>query len=336
MSRTRELAEFATAYDSGNPLGFRNRIINGDMRIDQRNAGAAQSDSAGASPFSVDRWRVVTRTGATITYGQYPASLPSTARQFLGLTITSAKTPAANDQFRVNQGIEGLNVLDFWWGTAGAQTVTLSFWSCHSQTGTFSGAFFNGSANRSYVFTYTQNAANTWEYKTVTIAGDTTGTWAIDNTAGINVSFDYGCGSDFQTGTTGSWLSGIFLKATGSVSPVTSANAIFRITGVQLEAGSVATPFERRPYGTELQLCRRYARQIRHVDFRYGNSTGDKWATITLEPPMRSDTLAITLTNPYNSTFVSASNAGRITIATNAAPANGAIGFDGAFVASEL
>lgn len=260
MTRSRELAELGTAYDTGG-LAMRNRIINGAMLIDQRYNGAAQTDSSGASIYSVDRWRVVTRSGATIVHGRYSAG-GSDQRYFLGVTTSSPKTPAASDQFRVTQSIEGLNVADLWFGNAAAKTITLSFWVAHSLTGTFSGAVFNGASDRSYVFTYTQDVANAWEYKTITIPGDVAGTWAIDNGAGLQVAFDYGCGTDFQTASVNTWLAGTFLKATGSVSSVSTSGAVLRFTGVQLEAGNVATPFERRPYGTELALCQRYFYKI--------------------------------------------------------------------------
>lgn len=227
------------------------------MEVDQRNNGAAFVDSTGASAYVVDRWQVITRTGATIT-SQRATSGAGSSRRHLAVTITSAKTPASADQFRVAQAIEGLNVADLWIGTVLAKTVTLSFETCHSVTGTFSGALFNSAFNRSFVFTYTQNSANTWESKSVTIPLDTTGTWATDNTAGLFVSFDYGSGLNYQTATVGSWQAGLLLRSSSATTLVSTTGAIFRLQAVQLEVGSVATPFEHRPYGTELALCQRY------------------------------------------------------------------------------
>lgn len=247
------------SLNGGQLAGLRNKIINGAMGIDQRNGGAAVVDSAGSSPYVVDRWQVITRSGATIT-AQRETSGGGSTRRHLAVTITSAKTPASTDQFRVSQVIEGLNVADLWIGTAAAKTVTLSFETCHSVTGTFSGALFNAAFNRSLVFTYTQNAADTWESKSITVPLDKTGTWATDNTAGLIVSFDYGSGSSFQTATVGSWQAGLFLRSSSATTMVSTAGAIFRLQAAQLEVGSVATPFEHRPHGLELDLARRYTR----------------------------------------------------------------------------
>lgn len=249
------------SLNGGQLAGMRNKIINGAMEIDQRNNGAAVVDSTGTSPFVVDRWQVVTRSGATITAHRAPSGGGS-ARRHLSVIINSAKTPAPTDQFRITQGIEGLNVADLWVGTVNAKTVTLSFETCHSVTGTFSGALFNAAFNRSFIFTYTQNAANTWEAKSITIPLDTTGTWAADNTTGLYVSFDYGSGSSLQTATVGSWQAGLFLRSSSATTLVSTAGAIFRLQAVQLEVGSVATPFEHRPYGTELALCQRYYENV--------------------------------------------------------------------------
>jgi hypothetical protein len=171
------------------------------------------------------------------------------------LTVGTARTVVSGDRFGVEQQIEGFNTADFGWGTASAQPVTLSFWVRSSVTGTFGLCFSNFS--RGYAATYTINAANTWEKKSVTIAGDTSGTWSTTNSVGVVISFDLGMGSDVRT-TTGSWQTGTFLGATGATNLVSTAGATWYITGVQLEQGSTATPFERRLYGNELANCQRY------------------------------------------------------------------------------
>jgi hypothetical protein len=267
MTRSRELAELATAYDTGTPLGFRNRIINGDMRIDQRNAGAAVTITAtGASQYYVDRWylRAESATGSKVSVQRSTVAPVGFTNSAL-ITSLSAYTLGASEHFGTTQAIEGFNVADLGWGTANAQSITFSFWVRSSLTGTFGGAFANSAVNRSFVFSYTINAANTWEYKTITVPGDTSGTWLTDNGIGMYLSFVVAAGSSTTTTAAGSWSSTFNRSVTGQVSLVGTSGATFYITGVQLEAGSVATPFERRPYATEEQLCLRYLPAINAV-----------------------------------------------------------------------
>jgi hypothetical protein len=239
--------------------GFRNRIINGDMRIDQRNAGA--SVTAGNPTYFIDRWRTEVSGGGAYTVQQVTTA-PAGFQNSALVTVTTADASiAAGDYYDVQQFIEGFNVADLGWGTASAQAVTLSFWVRSSATGTFAGGLGNGAANRSYVFTYAISAANTWEYKTVTIPGDTSGTWVTNNGRGMVLTYDLGNGSSYQAAA-GSWVGQYAVATSGSVKLISTLSATFNITGVQLEAGSVATPFERRPYGTELALCQRYYYRI--------------------------------------------------------------------------
>jgi hypothetical protein len=241
-----------TQMGTANSLGMRNRIINGDMRIDQRNAGAAVSTNGA---FPLDRW-TLSKDGGTIAASRstvFPAGFTNS----LLFSVTTGYTPTAAQQNNVRQNTEGFNVSDFGWGAAGAQSVVLSFWVRSSLTGTFAGSVNNSAYNRSYVYTYSVSAANIWEYKTVIIAGDTSGTWLTDNSVGLRVIFDLGSGSDYNA-TAGVWSAGEKRNTAGAVQPITTSGATFYITGVQLEAGSVATPFERRPIGVELALCQRY------------------------------------------------------------------------------
>lgn len=258
MTRSRELAELGSAYDSGSSLGFRNRIINGDMRIDQRNNGASVTLNNTAS-YTLDRWydRCIGGAGSAVITVQRSTVAPAGFTNSSLITVTTSKTPAASEQFWRYQAVEGFNAADLAFGSASASTVTLSFWVRSSVTGTYSVALQNSAQNRSYVATYIVNAANTWEQKTVTVAGDTSGTWLTDNGVGLYVFFDTGSGSNYNT-TAGAWGAGTFYRTSGSVSLISNSGATFYITGVQLEAGTVATPFERRPYGTELALCQRY------------------------------------------------------------------------------
>ena len=243
------------SINDGPISGARNRIINGDMRIDQRNAGASVTPTD--NQYSVDRWSCGQNVASKFSVQQNAGSVtpPPGFSNYLGCTSLSAYTPTGSNYFYVAQAIEGFNISDFAWGTANARAITLSFWVRSSLTGTFGGALSNGS--RAYPYTYTISAANTWEYKTITFAGDTSGTWNATNGYGVAVRFSLGTGSTYA-GTAGSWQSAELVTATGATSVVGTNGATFYITGVQLEPGTVATPFERRSYGAELALCQRY------------------------------------------------------------------------------
>ena len=259
MTRSRELAELASVYDSGNSLGFRNRIINGDMRIDQRNAGASTIPSGNPSYQSCDRWAswVSALNKFSLQQNAGAVTPPAGFSNYLGATSLAATSLGLTDIYAISQQIEGYNIADLGWGTASAQAVTLSFWVRSSLTGTFGGAINNNGSARSYPFSFTISAANTWEQKTLTIAGDTSGTWLTTNGIGMYVVFSLGCGAT-RSGTAGAWNSNWNFSATGATSVVGTNGATFYITGVQLEAGTVASPFERRDYGRELMMCQRY------------------------------------------------------------------------------
>jgi hypothetical protein len=239
--------------------GFKNRIINGAMVIDQRNAGASINNTNTGTQFSVDRWAVYGDQISKFSLQQNAGSVtpPAGFTYYLGMTSSSAYTVGAAEQFKVYQNIEGYNMADLGWGAAGASAVTLSFWARSSLTGTFGGSLINNSNNRSYPFSYAISSANTWEYKTVTIAGDTTGTWGTTNGTGVAVQFSMGTGSS-KSGTAGAWAASNLVSVTGAVSVVGTSGATLYLAGVQLEKGSTATSFDYRPYGTELALCQRY------------------------------------------------------------------------------
>ena len=237
---------------------LRNRIINGDMRIDQRNDGA-EVNPAVSGNYYLDRWSIASTVASKFKIGQNAGSvtLPTGYTKYLGCTSLSAYTVGAGEVYSVRQIIEGLNVSDFAWGTASAATITLSFWVRSSLTGTFGGSLRNDGGTRSYPFTYTISVANTWEQKTVTIAGDTSGTWLTTNGTGIFLTFSIGSGSTFS-GTAGAWASANYTSATGATSVVGTNGATWYVTGVQLEVGTVATPFERQIYSNQLAQCQRY------------------------------------------------------------------------------
>jgi len=244
-------------YNTGMTVGYRNRLFNGAMQIDQRNAGASVSYAANTSGYSLDRWSIDNSNDGTITV-QQTSTAPSGFTNSLLVTVTSADSSLSSGQrCRFSQRIEGFNTYDLSWGTSNAQTITISFWVRSSLIGTFGGAIRNNSFNRSYAFSYVINTANTWEQKTVVIGGDTTGTWATNNSFGLEVGFGLGVSSDLS-GTSGIWTATANVSATGATSVIGTNGATFYITGVQLEKGNIATSFDVRPYGTELSLCQRY------------------------------------------------------------------------------
>jgi len=248
---------------AASPFGLKNRIINGDMRIDQRNAGASVTNSAGATTYTLDRWALYGSQASKFSVQQNAGSVtpPAGFTNYLGVTSLSAYSVGASELFVINQRIEGYNLADFSWGTADAKTITISFWVRSSLTGTFGGVLQNSAQNRNYPFSYSISSANTWEQKTITIAGDTTGTWLTTNGIGLRVSFSIGVGSTLS-GTAGSWSTTEYYSATGATSVVGTNGATFYITGVQLEVGTSATPFERRLYNQELMNCYRYHYRI--------------------------------------------------------------------------
>jgi hypothetical protein len=242
-------------YPSTN--GFRrNRVINGSMVIDQRNSGASGTTNG----YTIDRWAYNGSQASKGTWGQNLNSVatPVGFPNYLGFQSSSAYTLLAADTFAFYQPIEGFNFADLGFGTASAQTVTISFVVYSSLTGTFGGTLKNVASTRSYPFAYSIPTANTWTSIAITIPGDTSGTWVGSTNAGSAfVQFGLGNGSTYS-GTAGAWSSSNFVSATGAVSVVSTNGATFYVTGVQLEAGSVATPFEKLPYSETLILCQRY------------------------------------------------------------------------------
>jgi hypothetical protein len=280
------VASSASAYSAVTmpTFGYRNRIINGNMVIDQRNNGASVTINT-STPFIVDRFNGYSDL-ANMT-GQRSTTVPSGFTNSVSITVGTGASPTSGQISRLEQRIEGFNIADLGWGAAGAQAVTLSFWVRSSITGTHSGAIGNSAGNRSYPFTFTISAANTWEYETITIPGDTTGTWLADNGTGVRVLFNLGTGSTFL-GTAGAWAASNFFGATGSVQLSATTGATFFITGVQLERGSIATAFDYRDYGRELIMCQRYYQKYQNILVSgYNGSTGSVFTMMSFPVELR-------------------------------------------------
>jgi hypothetical protein len=237
---------------------FRNRIINGNMAIDQRNAGASVTVSNNGSSFITDRFRGDAPADQSMTFQQQTSVIPTGFSYALKVTAGTATSNTSN-QPTLAHFIEGFNFADLGFGTANAKTFTLSFWVRSSLTGTFGVCFENNNADRAYIASYTINVADTFEYKTVTIAGDTSGTWETTNQRGLAIFFDLGYGTTWSAAASSAWANLSNDRGlTGGVKLAANTGATFYITGVQLEVGSTATSFDYRPYGTELALCQRY------------------------------------------------------------------------------
>jgi len=242
-------------------FNFRNRIINGDMGIAQRTSSSTANSLSNATLRydTVDRWGYWAEAASKFTVSQ-SSTAPTGFSTSALITSSTALSVGAGTYYSFAQRIEGFNFSDFGFGTANAKSFTVSFWVRSSITGTFPFYCFNSGWSRSYASTFTINAANTWEQKTITVAGDTSGTWVgSTNGYGIEVGFTLAAGSNWFAPSANTWSSTNFgLGLSGATNFLATNGATLYITGVQLEVGSVATPFERRDYGTELSRCQRY------------------------------------------------------------------------------
>ena len=244
-------------------LGFRNKIINGGMAISQRGTSAI-SNVAATNTYGTDRWHIYGSSASKMTTTQTTSNSNAVQGFPYSTLITSsaATTPGTNDYYGVRQYIEGSNIADLAWGTAGAKPIVISFWVRSSITGTYSLSLFNSGNNRTLISTYTISAVDTWEKKTVYInAGETTGTWETGNGIGMQVWFDLGSGTN-TNGTAGVWNTSLLTRTSGSVNWIGTSGATFYITGVQVEQNYQPTPFEQRPIGVELELCQRYYQRM--------------------------------------------------------------------------
>jgi hypothetical protein len=252
-SNTLTLPATTQTLATQNALGVRNLIINGDMRIDQRNAGASVSSN---NSYAVDRLRNVFTSSGSFT-AQQSTTAPDNFTNSVVWTVGSAASATSSQVANMQYRLEGNTLYQLGFGTSAAKTMTLSFWVRSSVTGTYCAAFINSAADRAYVAEYTISSANTWEQKSITLTGDTSGTWLTTNGIGLRIQFDLGSGSDYNA-TANTWVGANDFRTTNQTDFINNAGATFYITGVQLEVGDTATPFEHRPYDMELQRCKRY------------------------------------------------------------------------------
>jgi len=322
MSNTSLLGSYGD--NSGAGLMFRNRIINGGMDISQRYGAADATYTAanianGLAPtYITDRFSF-RLFGSDFTAGDVATAAQSTDAPE-GFTSSLKITAKQNVAFSgnrlgafINHPIEGLNVLDFSLGTSAAVMITLSFWIKSNKTGTVSVNFENAAASRSYGAIVTIAQAATWEKKTVTLQLDSSGTWLKTNGIGLNVNFGVGSNGSWLVGAAGSWSATRAIFNPAQTNFLSSTNDFLAITGVQLEAGPVATPFERRPIGTELALCQRYFLKQNVPVFQncvyFSGAFQNIGSTQTVFPTVMRDipTVAVSYTNDDNTASVAIS-----------------------------
>lgn len=262
-------------------VGTKNLIINGDMRIAQRETSATSLSSNGY--FTVDRWKAIHGVGLGVWTNEQSTDVPSGqgfSHSFKSTCTTADASPAAGDIVQVIQEIEGQNMVSLKKGTANAESATLSFWVKSNVTGTYTIEWRDSDNNRHICASYSITASDTWEKKTITFAGDTVSAFVYDNSTCGNIGFCYGAGSNFTSGTLAtSWASrNIANLGVGQVNVGASTNNYFQLTGVQLEVGTEATPFENRMYSTELAMCQRYYQKLTPLSGNYspfGIARGD-------------------------------------------------------------
>jgi hypothetical protein len=276
---------------------FRNRIINGNMQIAQR--GTTGTPTAGGDYLASDRWKAWNASDAVVTVSQETDGPTGQFTKCLKYNVTTADASITTAQFgMVRQMIEGYNIIDLGFGTASAQSVTISFWVKSSLTGSHGAALNNGNEDRSYPFAYTISVANTWEYKTVTIPGDTSGTWDTDNTAGMIITFGMGTGSSYA-GTADAWQAGNRFQPTSTVANIGTISN-WNVTGVQLEVGEQASDFENLQYGTQLALCQRYYYPQGQICLMQGVTSGRVVMNLWFPVPMRATpTATLSTSTPY-------------------------------------
>lgn len=298
-----QLQHAMMSFDGG-ALGFRNKIIGGDFTVNPWQRGTSFTSTASGA-YTADRFVMGNTTTAVVNMLK-TADAPTVAQasvytqHCLHIDVTTADTSiATGDQFNIQQKLEGYTAASFGFGQAGTRYLTLSFWVKSTKTGTFCVAFRNGAANRSYVAEYSVSASNTWQLKVITIPVDTTGTWSYDSSEGLSIVWTLACGATYQT-TASSWNAGNFIATANQVNALDSTANDFKLALVQLEAGTVASAFEHRPYAIELALCQRYYQVFNNVTIEGYAAAGNQRAVQTPFPfpvAMRTVPARTTVTN---------------------------------------
>tara|TARA_R100000988_G_scaffold75113_1_gene39639 strand:+ start:7289 stop:8356 length:1068 start_codon:yes stop_codon:yes gene_type:complete len=250
MSKARQLA------DNGASTGHKNLVRNGGMQVHQR--GGTITAANGAVTYTLDRMAFYKAHAGTNTIEQSTVAPVGFSHSLKFVTTVADASVASGDRVAMIYRMEGLDAAKLEFGSGNAKTITISFYVRSSITGTHGGAVGNGSDNRAYPFTYTISSADTWERKSITIPGDTTGTWATTNARSLQVAFGLGVGSTYS-GSAGAWEAADRNSATGATTGIlTTANANWYMTGFQIEIGSYSTPFEHKSYAQDLIDCQRY------------------------------------------------------------------------------
>jgi hypothetical protein len=298
--------ESGYSLGAGNASSFKNRIINGGMTISQRNGTTATLITAD-NQYGLDRFTYRTNLTSKFTSTQ-STNAPAGFYNSNQTTVTTSATPASGEYASLKHSIEGYNITDLAFGTANAKPITLSFWVYSSVVGTYGGRLCNESLSQTYVFQYTVNVANTWEQKTISAVGSTTGTWNSTTAIGLAVQFDLGSGTAFQTSTLNAWQNADAIRAAGNVQLITNSGANWYVTGIQIEVGTVATSFDFRSYTTELQLCQRYC-LVWDIAvsptrmFGWNNTTTVGVVNVPIPVTLRSPPTSVTVTNASTMTY---------------------------------
>jgi hypothetical protein len=284
MSKARQLADLGNVYDDG-ALSSRNMVTNGAMTIAQR--GVSGTTTGGTGLFICDRF-FCNSTGTSVFTYEQSSDAPDGFTNSSKLTVSTSQALQSNDYSQFHTKIEGYDAARLGLGTANAKTFTLSFWVKSSLTGTFGIMFGNGPITMRYVTSYQINSANTWEYKTITVAGATSGSFGVTNDVGLYIYYDMGVGTNYSTSNPNQWGTGFTFGLTGGVKLKETSGATWQITGVQLEVGDTATPFEHRSYGDELARCQRYYETFPRVfSVDIANSTSSKYVQAFMQVEKR-------------------------------------------------